>query len=278
MSATTFTYTVRVGTPRRVGTVPAPTFAAGTVIANQMLTVGVAMPAIELPMATGRGITYSLTPALPAGLAFTAGTRLLSGTPTTEMTETTYTYTATNSAGSAMLTFTLTVNPREGAPVLPAVGNKTYTAGTAVSETLPMATGTGVTYTLTPASWNGLAFNATTRMLSGTPAAAMSATTFTYTAENSAGRDTETFTITVGTVPAPTFSAGTVIANQMLTVGVANAGYRTSDGNWHGYHLQPNPCLTCGSCVYCRDSAAEWHPHNCNGSNYFYLHCHEQQR
>ena len=46
---------------------------------------------------------------------------MLSGTPTTEMTETTYTYTATNSAGSDEETFTLTVNPREGAPVLPAV-------------------------------------------------------------------------------------------------------------------------------------------------------------
>ncbi len=253
MSATTFTYTATNSAGRdtetftiTVGTVPAPTFAAGTVIANQMLTVGVAMPAIELPMATGRGITYSLTPALPAGLAFTAATRLLSGTPTTAMAATTYTYTATNNAGSAMLTFTLTVNPREGAPVLPAVGNKTYTAGTAVSETLPMATGTGVTYTLTPASWNGLAFNATTRMLSGTPAAAMSATTFTYTATNSAGRDTETFTITVGTVPAPTFAAGTVIANQMLTVGVAMPAIELPMATGTGITYSLTPALPAG--------------------------------
>ncbi len=222
-----------------------PTFGDAS-IANQMLTVGVAMPAIELPVASGAGITYSLTPALPAGLTFTAGTRLLSGTPTTEMTETTYTYTATNSSGSAMLTFTLTVNPREGAPVLPAVGNKTYTAGTAVSETLPMATGTGVTYTLTPASWNGLAFNATTRVLSGTPAAAMSATTFTYTAENSAGRDTETFTLTVGTVPAPTFAAGTVIANQMLTVGVAMRAIELPMATGRGITYSLTPALPAG--------------------------------
>ncbi len=232
-------------TPRAMPT--PPTFAAGTVIANQILTVGVAMPAIELPVASGAGITYSLTPALPAGLTFTAGTRLLSGTPTTEMTETTYTYTATNSAGSAMLTFTLTVNPREGAPVLPAVGNKTYTAGTAVSETLPAVTsGTGVTYTLTPASWNGLAFNATTRVLSGTPAAAMSATTFTYTAENSAGRDTETFTITVGTVPAPTFSAGTVIANQMLTVRTAMRAIELPMATGTGITYSLTPALPAG--------------------------------
>ncbi len=232
-------------TPRATPT--QPTFSAGTVIANQMLTVGTAMPALTLPMATGTGITYSLTPALPAGLTFTPATRLLSGTPTTAMTATTYTYTATNSSGSAMLTFTLTVNPREGAPVLPAVGNKTYTAGTAVSETLPAVTsGTGVTYTLTPASWNGLAFTATTRVLSGTPAAAMSATTFTYTAENSAGRDTETFTITVGTVPAPTFSAGTVIANQMLTVGVAMPALTLPMATGTGITYSLTPALPAG--------------------------------
>ncbi len=222
-----------------------PTFATGVSIANQMLTVGMAMPALTLPVASGAGITYSLTPALPAGLTFTAGTRLLSGTPTTEMTETTYTYTATNSAGSAVLTFTLTVNPREGAPVLPAVGNKTYTAGTAVSETLPAVTsGTGVTYTLTPASWNGLAFNATTRVLSGTPTAATSAT-FTYTATNSAGSDEETFTLTVAPV-APTFAAGTVIANQILTVGMAMPALTLPMAGGAGITYSLTPALPAG--------------------------------
>ncbi len=267
MTATTYTYTATNSsgnaqltftlTVDPVDPVVPPTFAAGTVIANQMLTVGVAMPAIELPMATGRGITYSLTPALPAGLAFTAGTRLLSGTPTTEMTETTYTYTATNSAGSAMLTFTLTVNPREGAPVLPAVGNKTYTAGTAVSETLPMATGTGVTYTLTPASWNGLAFNATTRMLSGTPAAAMSATTFTYTATNTAGSDPETFTITVNPrpgapvlpdVPAKTYTVGMAVS-EPLPMATSGTGvtYSLSPAAWNGLTFNAGTRLLSGT-------------------------------
>ncbi len=261
MTATTFTYTATnsAGSAQLTftltitgGSVPAPTFAAGTVIANQMLTVGVAMPAIELPMASGAGITYSLTPALPAGLAFTAATRLLSGTPTTAMTATTFTYTATNSGGNAQLTFTLTVNPPPtDVPVLPIVPAKTYTVGMAVSEPLPVVTsGAGVTYTLSPAAWNGLAFNATDRVLSGTPIAAMSATTFIYTATNSAGSDTKTFTITVNPRPVdvpvlPDVSAKTYFVNtevrEVLPVVTSGAGvaYSLTPAAWNSLTFDP---------------------------------------
>ncbi len=257
MTATTYTYTATNSggnaqltftlTVAAVAPV-APTFATDASIANQMLTVGVAMPALTLPMATGTGITYGLTPALPAGLMFTTATRMLSGTPTTAMAATTYTYTATNSGGNAQLTFTLTVNPVTSVPVLAVVPAKTYTVGMAVSETLPMATGTGVTYSLAPAAWNGLAFNATTRLLSGTPAAAMSATTFTYTATNSAGSDTKTFTITVAPVApvAPTFAAGTVIANQILTVGVAMRAIELPMATGTGITYSLTPALPAG--------------------------------
>ncbi len=257
MTATTYTYTATnsAGSAQLTftltitgGSVPAPTFSAGTVIANQMLTVGVAMPALTLPMATGTGITYSLTPALPAGLTFTAGTRVLRGTPTgSAMAATTYTYTATNSAGNAQLTFTLTVNPPPtDVPVLPDIPAKTYTVGMAVSETLPAVTsGTGVTYSLTPASWNGLAFNATTRVLSGTPAAVMSATTFTYTATNSAGSDTKTFTLTVNPPPtdvpvlpdvsAKTYFVDTEVSEELPAV-TSGAGvtYSLAPAAWNG--------------------------------------------
>ena len=68
-----------------------------------------------LPTATGGDgvLTYTLTPDLPAGLAFDPATRMLSGTPTESQAETLYTYTATDSdaaaADSVSLTFTITV-------------------------------------------------------------------------------------------------------------------------------------------------------------------------
>ena len=55
-------------------------------------------------------LTYSLAPALPAGLIFNANTRRITGTPTTTLPVTTYTYTVTDADGDTdSLTFTLNV-------------------------------------------------------------------------------------------------------------------------------------------------------------------------
>ena len=68
----------------------------------------------ELPAATGGvgAVTYTLSPALPAGLTFDAASRTIGGTPTATTAPATYTYTATDSAASsaqASLSFTLEV-------------------------------------------------------------------------------------------------------------------------------------------------------------------------
>ena len=59
--------------------------------------------ALTLPAASGGGgaLTYSLTPALPAGVTFTESTRLVSGTPTAVQAKTAYTYTVTDAYGDA---------------------------------------------------------------------------------------------------------------------------------------------------------------------------------
>ena len=80
-------------------------------IANQSWTVGTAVN-LTLPTASGGvgAFTYSLTPALPAGVTFTAGTRLLAGTPTGAVASATYTYTATDAESvAATRTFTIVV-------------------------------------------------------------------------------------------------------------------------------------------------------------------------
>ena len=89
-------------------------FAFAGEVEDQAYTAGTAIPALQLPEATGGegAITYRVSE-LPAGLSFDATTRTISGTPeaaTDGAVE--VTYTAQDSAeAAATLTFSITVNP-----------------------------------------------------------------------------------------------------------------------------------------------------------------------
>ncbi len=170
-------------------------------IGDEVFDAGVPISPVELPAAMGgtTPYTYTLTPAVPAGLGFDDNTRILSGTPTAGQASTEYTYTATDAATSALTrarTFTMEV-----ALGLAAIADQRYEYDEAIPDlVLPEvvgATGT-VTYSLTPAEPPGLVFDASTRTLRGTPTAATGATTYTYTAADDGGQDvSRTFTIEV---------------------------------------------------------------------------------
>ena len=172
--------------------------------ANQNYTQGTAIT-LQLPVATGgRAPTYTLTgpgdSALPAGLTFTANTRILSGTPNTAAT-TTLTYRVTDTNGASMnTTFTVTVN---ASLTLDTPANQNYTQGTAITAlTLPAATGgtAPLTYTLTGPGGlpGGLEFDADTRTLSGTLANTASTFDLTYEVTDDNGASTNaTFRVVI---------------------------------------------------------------------------------
>ena len=91
----------------------APDFGAATV-ANIVATVGQAIPGRFLPEATdadGDTLTYSIVETLPNGLTFNATNRALTGTPTTAMPETAYTYKVEDgNGGTDTIGFFITVN------------------------------------------------------------------------------------------------------------------------------------------------------------------------
>ena len=217
------TFSITVNLPLSFGDSEAPeatslAFADGASVADVMSTAGTAIASVELPAAAGGtgDISYSVSD-LPAGLAFDAATRTISGTPAevSEQTVVEVTYTATDEAGAtAALTFSITVNlplsfgdseaPEatslafaDGASVADVMS----TAGTAIASVeLPAAGGTGdISYSVSdlPA---GLAFDETTRTISGTPAEVSEQTVVevTYTATDEAGATAAlTFSITV---------------------------------------------------------------------------------
>ncbi len=124
----TATVTLAARTAPAVVTQNNPAFAAGTSITAVSATAGTAIASVTLPAATDADATdtttYTITPTLPAGLTFTAATRMLSGTPTAAMAATMYTYTATSSDAAetaATLTFTITVATTSGETPVPVV-------------------------------------------------------------------------------------------------------------------------------------------------------------
>ena len=274
MAATTYTYKASDGEDEVMLTFDitiaannAPAFAAGTTIADVSAREGIALTAVTLPTATDAdaadSVTHSLTPALPAGLTRTGMT--ISGTPTAAAigAGVTYTWAATDGIDVTSLTFTIAV-AADTAPTFggATIGTISATNGTAITpQILPMATdadGDAITsYTLTPSvSAIGLSFNATSRLLSGTPNADSTPTIYTYTA-NTVGKDASlTFIIEVNPAPtppttpnnAPTFG-GATISSVSATVNVAIApqvlpAATDADGDTITYSLTPMPLPT----------------------------------
>ena len=192
-------------------------FASDAEVADQTYTAGTAIDALLLPTASGgKGtLTYSLV-GLPAGLSFNSATRLLSGAPAAATNgAVSVTYIVTDEGGSAaVLTFSITVNTDTGMSTSfgfagAEVADQRYTAGSLITPlVLPAASGgTGtLTYRLVGLP-TGLVFDAATRTIAGTPAAATDgAVEVFYTVTDEAGSSAFlTFNITVN--PALTFGS-----------------------------------------------------------------------
>ncbi len=181
-----------------------PTFGSET-IDNKVYINGITAVNETLPEATSGNapLTYSLTPALPAGLDFTPATQVISGTPTTATSETDYTYTVTDADNDTdELEFSITVEedsmPEIDGSTIPA--QMEYRAGGAPLR-FPEATGGNapVTYSITPELPAGLRFNEVTREISGTPRSALTGT-YMYTVTDRNG-DTDEVSFMLSVIP-----------------------------------------------------------------------------
>ena len=205
----------------------APSF-EGATVANQMYEAGVAIEALELPLALGGAgdLTYSLLPEVP-GLTFDAATRTLSGTPSDvvvfpEKVFYLMAYEVTDADGAtATLTFNISVEEEDVAPSLDGVtvADQMFSARVAIEalELPPASSGNGdLTYSLRPVP-PGLTFDAGSRTLSGTPSeVAISLMTYEVT---DADGDTATLTFELEVDTRPSFDGATV----------ADQSYRTGD-------------------------------------------------
>ena len=147
--------------------------------------------------------SYSVSPALPAGLTLSTSTGVITGTPTVVTTTTSYTVTASNSAGSATASLSITVNDAAPAGLGYTNGTTDYTVGTPIAANAPTSTGGAVTeYGVSPALPAGLSMDDTTGIITGTPTAVTATATYTAMASNLTGNATVTLSITVNAAAA----------------------------------------------------------------------------
>jgi DNA-binding beta-propeller fold protein YncE len=151
------------------------------------------------PTSSGGAVTsYSVSPALPAGLSLNTGTGVITGTPTAVTATVSYTVTASNSAGSTTASLSITVNVAAPAGLAYTTGTAVYTVGTAITPNSPTSTGGAVTsYSVSPDLPAGLSLDDDTGIIAGTPTTVAAKASYTVTASNATGSTTATLTITV---------------------------------------------------------------------------------
>lgn len=188
-----------VGLTSLVGVLPiatspvgaAPSLAPATQTAT--VSVGEAMTATAVLVSTeiAGTKTFTITPALPAGLSLNSATGVVSGTPTVSLAATTFSIVASDGTSSAMATLTLTVAEvtSQSVVVTPAsqsVSGKVGTALTATTAlTAPLITGTKY-FSVTPKLPDGVSINTATGVISGTPLNAASSGVYIITVSDGA--------------------------------------------------------------------------------------------
>jgi hypothetical protein len=157
----------------------------------------------DVPTVTGTVTSYSVSPALPAGLTLNTSTGTISGTissnPTQPSAPNSYTITASNAAGSTTTTVQIAVlflASTPGGPIYPET-NLSATVGQPITPDTPTVTGTVSSYAITPNLPAGLSLNTSTGTISGTPTLSSAQTTYTVTASNAYGSATTFISIAV---------------------------------------------------------------------------------
>ncbi len=180
---------------------------AATSVSSGTLTEGHLVTTFSPVTGTGGTgtLTYTVLPALPMGLSFSA-TGVVSGTPTTTSAATTYTVTVTDvNSATATAMFHLTVDSPVVATQAMATTNLTVNQASVAFIPVAGSGGSGsVSYSVSPTLPAGLSFASSTGTITGTPTVTSATATYTVTvADTNNANATANFSLTVN-AEAPT--------------------------------------------------------------------------
>jgi N-acetylneuraminic acid mutarotase len=180
--------------------------------------------------AGGAVVSYSVAPALPAGLSLDPISGFISGTPSVDSAAAVYTVTAANTGGSTTGTVTITV--REPAPtaLVYATNPTQYSVGTTIQPNVPAHGGGIITsYSVSPALPAGLGLDPVSGVISGTPTTITPQAHYTITGSNATGSTTCDFVTEVGASTIPPPATPSVSADSFVTTGQSGLQAFTQD-------------------------------------------------
>lgn len=165
-------------------------------------TKGTAIPANTPTSGGGPVSSFTVAPALPAGLSLSAASGAITGTPTALAPASTYVITATNPSGSATANLSIAVLDAAPSHLSYLVNPAVYTVGLGIVPNTPTSQGGAVvSYAVTPALPAGLGLNSSSGAISGTPTAVSGAANFTISATNTGGTATAILNLAVDRPP-----------------------------------------------------------------------------
>lgn len=246
---------------------PAPT---GLSYPNAPFTFTQGIPIMtQTPNVTNVVASWSISPALPAGLMFDTMTGEISGNPTGLQPPTNHTVTASNAGGSDMVVISVEVQAQPPMNLDYPSAPFTFNVGTPINpQQFPTVTGAVDMYSISPALPAGITFSTSTGAIGGTPTMASAATNYTVTASNTAGNDTVVISVTVnGTVTCDAGAA--IVGGNCWYFGANNQSCDTVCSTHGGYNSATESFAgsggSDGNCVAVLDALGQTQP-GCTGT------------
>lgn len=151
------------------------------------------------PSYNGDTGTFSVSPALPAGLSIDPTTGIVSGTPTVlAVTNVNHVVSVTNAGGSTSIIRQVRVRDVAPSNLVYPVVSQTYLANEAITDNVPTISGGPVTsWSVSPSLPAGLGLRQADGAIFGLPTQSSSLTSYTVTATNSGGSTTAQISIGV---------------------------------------------------------------------------------
>jgi PKD repeat protein len=169
-------------------------YSPATLVCTRTLPCNIAAPVYS----GGVAQSFTVSPALPAGLSSDAATGAISGTPSFITAGANYVITASNSGGSTLVDLNITVNDLPPTTLSYPATVLVCSKGISCSLAAPTQLGgTILSYAIAPALPLGLSIDRTTGIISGVPTVVSAPSSYVITGTNTGGSTTETITVEV---------------------------------------------------------------------------------